>query len=66
MVQWVEIVKVVGWNGCLTTRRNMLCKKIDIIIKKKKIHASLSLFSMQISNIKHQQFFFFFWVRKLK
>jgi hypothetical protein len=56
---WVEIVRVVGWSRCPTTRRSMLCIKTAIIIKRK-IHASLSLFSMQISHIKYQPFFFFF------
>jgi hypothetical protein len=52
---WVEIVRAVGWSRCPTTRRSMLGIKIAIIIKRK-IHASLSLFSMQISHIKHQPF----------
>jgi len=54
---WVEIVRVIGWSRCPTTRRSMLCRKISIIIKSK-IHASLSFFSMQICHIKHQQYFF--------
>jgi hypothetical protein len=46
---WVEIVRVVGWSGCPTTRRSMLCRKITIIIKIK-INASLVPYSMQISH----------------
>jgi len=54
---WVGIVRVVGWSECPTTRRSMLYRKIAIIIKRK-FHASLSLFSMQLSHIKYQPYFF--------
>jgi hypothetical protein len=53
----VEIVRVVGWSRSPPIRWIMLCIKFAIIIKRK-IHASLSLFIMQISHIKHQPYFF--------
>jgi hypothetical protein len=56
---WVTIVSAVDRSRCPTTRRNMLCRKIVIIIIRK-IHASFSLFNMQISHIKHQPIFFIF------
>jgi len=56
---WVEIVRVVGWSGCPTTRWSMLCRKITIIIKIK-THTSLTPYSMQISHKKYEPIFYFF------
>lgn len=46
---WVEIVRVVGWSKCPTTRWNMLYRRISIIIKIR-IHASLTPYSKKLSH----------------